>query len=220
MVQEFEGRTEEEAIQEAIEALGIERDQFDVEILETEKAGFLNLQKRVRIRVQVPETQTVTASALDAENDVEHALVDFLENTTEKMGYPAKISIMYREPGKIGVRLDSEDSGMIIGKKGKNLDALQLLANVIVGRFDSNQTKVILDSENYRSRREEQIVSLAQRVGDQVKQSRKARLLDPMNPFERRLIHTTLNDVSGIATESEGDGLYKQVRVFYTGSAR
>jgi spoIIIJ-associated protein len=218
MVQEFEARTEEEAVQEAIETLGIDRDQFDVEVLETEKAGFLNLQKKVRIRVHVPETTAPSVGALEPENDAEHALVDFIENATEKMGYPAKVAIMYREPGKLGLRLDSDDSGMIIGKKGKNLDALQLLANVLMGRLEDDHSKVVLDAENYRSRREEQLVSLAQRVGDQVKQSKRSRLLDPMNPFERRLIHTTLNNVSGITTESEGEGLYKQVRVMYTGS--
>jgi spoIIIJ-associated protein len=127
---------------------------------------------------------------------------------------------MYRENGKVGIRLDSDNSGMIIGRKGKNLDAIQLLANVVAGRLTENGFRVIIDSENYRMRREETLIRLAQKVGDQVKRTKTSRLLEPMNPFERRLIHTTLSSIEDIDTKSEGDGLYKQVRVFYKGSMR
>ena len=75
--------------------------------------------------------------------------------------------------------------------------------------------RVVLDSENYRSRREEALIRLAEKVGDQVKRTRKSRLLEPMNPFERRLIHTALANIEDIETKSEGEGLYKQVRVIY-----
>jgi spoIIIJ-associated protein len=105
----------------------------------------------------------------------------------------------------------------LIGRKGKNLDALQLLANVVASRLDHGDIKIVLDSENYRSRREESLIRLAQKVGDQVKRSKKSQLLEPMNPFERRLIHTTLNDIAEISTKSEGEGLYKKVKVFYRG---
>jgi spoIIIJ-associated protein len=125
--------------------------------------------------------------------------------------------VKFREPGKIGLRLDSEHSGILIGKKGKNLDALQLLANIVAGRQPDGDIRVIVDAENYRQRREENLIRLAQQVGDQVLRTRKSKLLEPMNPFERRLIHTTLNNVAQIATKSEGDGLYKQVRVIYRG---
>jgi spoIIIJ-associated protein len=216
MYQEFEGKTEKEAIDNAIEALGLERDEFDVEILETEKSGIFNLQKKVHIRVHLIDG--VVSSTSDApEDDFEHAMVDFVTNLCDKMGFPAQVSVKFRETGKVGLKLDSEHSNILIGKKGKNLDAIQLLANVVAGRLDDGQTRIIVDTENYRQRREESIIRLAQQVGDQVKRSRKSKLLEPMNPFERRLIHTTLNDVAEISTKSEGDGLYKQVRVFYRG---
>lgn len=216
MYQEFEGKTEKEAIDNAIEALGLERDEFDVEILETEKSGLFNLQKKIRIRVHLNDG--VVSSTSDVpEDDFEHALVDFVTSMCDKMGFPAQVSVKYREPGKVGLRLDSDHSNILIGKKGKNLDAIQLLANVVAGRLDDGQTRVIVDTENYRQRREENLIRLAQQVGDQVKRSRKSKLLEPMNPFERRLIHTTLNDIAEISTKSEGDGLYKQVRVFYRG---
>jgi spoIIIJ-associated protein len=155
---------------------------------------------------------------MDPEDDFEHAICDFIRNTTEKMGYPAQPRIMYREESKIGIRLDSDHSGMLIGRKGKNLDALQLLVNVVASRLEHGDMKIVLDSENYRSRREENLIRLAQRVGDQVKRSKSSQLLEPMNPFERRLIHTALNDIEGIATQSEGDGLYKQVRIYVRGN--
>ena len=216
MYQEFEGKTEKEAIENAIEALGLERDEFDVEILESEKSGIFNLQKKVRIRVHLSD-EIVAAGSEDAEDDFEHAVIEFVRNVTEKMGFPADVKVKFREEGKVGLRLDSAHSNILIGKKGKNLDALQLLANVVAGRLDDGETRVIVDAENYRQRREENLIRLAQQVGDQVKRTRRSKLLEPMNPFERRLIHTTLNNVAEIATESEGEGLYKQVRVFYRG---
>ena len=105
----------------------------------------------------------------------------------------------------------------MIGRKGKNLDALQLLVNVYAGRLGREDIRIILDTENYRIRREESLVRLAYTVADKVRMNHRSMLLEPMNPFERRLIHTTLNDISDVETKSEGDGLYKQVRIIYKG---
>lgn len=112
--------------------------------------------------------------------------------------------------------IESEHSNILIGKKGKNLDALQLIINVYAGRLGCER-RVILDSENYRIRREENLVKLARKTAEQVRKTRSSRLLEPMNPFERRLIHTALNDMKDIDTKSEGDGLFKQVRIIYRG---
>ncbi len=266
MIHEFEGRTEQEAIDTAVAALGLEQDQFDIELVETQKSGFFNRNKRVTIRVyvhdsdgrgeydaepaaageagrgrrgasgaadragleiaaaaggeQTPASETIARRHQNAapENDFEHGMVDFVRNTLEKMGYSAEVVIAYREEGKLGLRIESEHSGVLIGRKGRTLDSLQLIANVVAGRLDGGDTKIILDTEGYRSRREEGLVRLAEKVGDEVKRSRRSQLLAPMNPFERRLIHTTLNNVEDIETASEGDGLYKQVRVSYRGA--
>jgi spoIIIJ-associated protein len=134
------------------------------------------------------------------------------------MGYNGKVSVMFRDEFKLGLKIDSEHSSILIGKKGKNLDALQLLVNIYAGRQGREDMRVILDSENYRIRREESLVRLAYTVADRVRESRSSVLLEPMNPFDRRLIHTTLNDITDIETKSEGDGLYKQVRVFFRGA--
>lgn len=134
-----------------------------------------------------------------------------------KMGYEVAVEVMFREDKKIGIKLTSENSPILIGRKGKNLDAMQLLTNVYASHLGKDDMRIILDSENYRIRREESLVRLAYVTADKVRQTRNSVLLELMNPYERRLIHTTLNDIPDIETKSEGDGLYKQVRVIYKG---
>jgi len=252
MIYEFEGRTEKEAIDKAAAELGMERDEFDVEILETQRSGLF---KKGYVKIQVHADGTTAGgnsaggssarsagSAAQREakprpaprerqfagpagsaapggtgDDFENALVSFLEGLIEHMGYSGKVTVLYREESKLGLKIESEHSSILIGKKGKNLDALQLLANIYAGRQGREDMRIILDSENYRIRREESLVRLAYNVADRVRESRSSVLLEPMNPFDRRLIHTTLNDISDVETKSEGEGLYKQVRVFYRG---
>jgi spoIIIJ-associated protein len=254
MIYEFEGKTEKEAIDRAAEALGLEKDEFDVEIVESQKNGFLFKKGWVKIRVHVEgeersplaekaaaprEAQGRTAEpasrpaerpdrperqerpAIDHDpasiEKFEADMLAFISTVLEKMDYASQVSVLFREDRKLGIRIESEYSAIIIGKKGKNLDSLQLLANVYAGRIGFEDTRIILDSENYRIRREEALVRLAYATAEKVRASRQSVLLEPMNPFERRLIHTTLNDIGDIETKSEGEGLYKQVRVLLRG---
>ncbi|AEE15469.1 RNA-binding cell elongation regulator Jag/EloR [Treponema brennaborense] len=231
MVYEYEGKTEKEAIENAASELGLERDQFDVEILETQKNSLFK-KGYVRIRVHTVDTNEHVAPEFDGgmpktkntlfadplpQDEFEKKLIDFTASVIRKMGYEVTVEIMFREERKIGIRLNSAHSSILIGRKGKNLDALQLLANVYAGRLGREDVRVILDTENYRIRREESLVRLAYNTADKVRTTRNSILLEPMNPFERRLIHTTLNDISDVETKSEGEGLYKQVRVLYKG---
>lgn len=229
MTYEFEGKTEKEAIELAAAELGLEKDQFDVEILETQKNGIfkkgyvkicVHTNESVRVDPEfdgsLPKTRNLFQDPLP-KDDFERAMIDFVASIVRKMGYDVTVEVMSREERKIGLRLNSRSSSILIGRKGKNLDALQLLANVYAGKLGREETRVILDSENYRIRREESLVRLAYTTADRVRTSRASMLLEPMNPFERRLIHTTLNDIGDIDTKSEGEGLYKQVRVFYKG---
>ena len=230
MTYEYEGKTEKEAIEKAAQELGLERDQFDVEILETQKNSLFK-KGFVKIRVHTdgntpvaekdyePETRAFrprVASPIP-QDEFEQKLIDFVTTVIQKMGYEVKVDIMFREERKIGIKLQSESSSILIGRKGKNLDALQLLMNVYAGHLGREDIRVILDTENYRIRREESLVRLAYTTADKVRSYKKSILLEPMNPFERRLIHTTLNDIPDIETKSEGDGLFKQVRVLYKG---
>lgn len=221
MVQEFEGRTEKEAIDSAVEELGLERDGFDVEILESQ-TGSIFKKGKVKIRVHTRDEAPKGARREPRGNpmpsdDFEAKILEFTKKMIEGMGYSCEDTVLFREEKKLGIRIDSENASIIIGKKGKNLDALQVLVNVYAGRLGREDTRIILDSENYRIRREEALVRLAYETGEQVRRTRQSILLEPMNPFERRIIHTTLNDIVDIETKSEGEGLYKQVRVTFRG---
>jgi spoIIIJ-associated protein len=253
MIYEFEGKTEKEAIDRAAEELGLEKDEFDIEIVESQKNGFLFKKGWVKIRVHVegdapragvlegkPLGQAAASGRTDSSREAQAAererrerpakdhspaevekfeadMSAFVTTLLEKMDYPSTVSVLFREDRKLGIRIESEYSAIIIGKKGKNLDSLQLLANVYAGRLGFDDVRIILDSENYRIRREEALVRLAYTTAEKVRATRQSVLLEPMNPFERRLIHTTLNDIGDIETKSEGEGLYKQVRVLMRG---
>ena len=231
MTYEYEAKSEKEAIELAANDLGLERDQFDVEILETPKNGIFK-KGYVKIRVHtvdspsrtgdsefdgsIPKESKLIADPLP-KDEFEKKLIEFVTEMIQKMGYEVTVEVMFREDHKIGIRLISDHSSILIGRKGKNLDALQLLSNVYAGRLGHEDVRVILDTENYRIRREESLVRLAYTTADKVRTQRNSILLEPMNPFERRLIHPTLTDIPDVETKSEGDGLYKQVRVIYKG---
>ncbi|MBN2657518.1 MAG: protein jag [Spirochaetales bacterium] len=219
MIREFEGKTEKDAISKAVAELGLQQDEFDVEILETVSNGIFK-RGSVKIRVHV-EDESAGVPLTDFDGDLEKETAEFVTNIIEKMGYPGSVSVNFRDERKLGLDIKSEHSAILIGKKGKNMDAIQLLANVYLGKItpvDEKPARVIIDSENYRRRREDSIIRMARKTAEQVCRSKNSKLLEPMNPFERRLIHTALNDMNDVITKSEGDGLYKQVRIIYKGS--
>ena len=236
MTRDFEGKTEQDAINQAIEALHIEREDFDVEILDNGKRGLFK-KANVKIRVHIgsegdddrDEKPFIQEDETDSESDysedmepeeedlepneeLESKVCEFIDQMVSHMGYESKTTVVSRKGRKVNLEIASESSNIIIGRKGKNLDAIQVLANVYAGKIDSER-KIIVDSVGYRIRHEEQIIKSAYRTAMQVRKTGRSRLLEPMNPYERRLVHTALNDVTGIETKSEGEGLYKQVRV-------
>ena len=225
MIYEFEGKTERDAIDKAIAELGVESDQFDVEIVEIQKNSlFKKGYAKIRVHIddkaatEEPVAATPRQPALSREvsTEKEADLLKFIGELIHTMGYAENAEILSREEHKLLVRLSSEDSAILIGKKGKNLDALQLIANVYAGKIGISE-RIMLDCENYRLRREESLVRLAYTTADQVVTTKTSVLLEPMNPYERRLIHSTLADIRDVDTKSEGEGLYKQVRVLYKG---
>ncbi|HDQ13569.1 MAG TPA: protein jag [Sediminispirochaeta sp.] len=240
MIREFEGKSEKEAIDNAVQALNLDREHFDVEIVEATKGGLFK-KGNVRIKVYI-EDDEVSAPRKDADrpkphqftteqvkparstdpepqNEFEEKMIDFIQTLTSRMGYPSRASISYRDGRKVGFNIESEHSAILIGKKGKNLDSIQLLANIYAGRIDEGR-RVVIDAEDYRSRHEDNIIRNARRTAGEVRRSKRSRLLDPMNPFERRLVHTALSEMHEIETKSEGDGLYKRVRIIYRGNNR
>jgi spoIIIJ-associated protein len=210
---EFEGKTQEEAIENAVKVLGLSKDDIEIEVIESKKKSFLFGTGKVRIRVVTDNDKNYLN---DSEiTELEKKLKDFLESIIQKMGINCKIDIFKEEDNKFILNIESGESGILIGRKGKTLDALQLLCNVYAGKMEENRNKIIVDTEDYRSRRERNIAMLARRTADHVRRSRRSVLLEAMNPFERRIVHTTLNNLKNIETVSEGEGLYKKVRVFY-----
>ena len=163
MMKEFEGRTEQEAIAKAIEELHIEREDFDVEIVEPARKGLFK-KSNVKIRIHFDdgngvETDTYEPRSGDGasieypvNNQLEQDVLVFVATMLQKMGYEGKVTIGFRKERKLGLNIESDNSSIIIGRKGKNLDAIQLLANVFVGKTEPD-LKIVVDSENYRDRK-------------------------------------------------------------------
>ena len=214
---EYEGRTEEEAIDKAIEALGLTEDEIDVEVVEAQRPGFLK-GGRVRIRVHLADDEDALPE-LEPETELERQVIEFVTVLLEKASLPADVRIDQREPGRLTLEILSDDPAIVIGKHGSTLESLQLITNIHVGRINTEgePVRVVLDTEDYRYRREQSLLRMANRVAHEVRRTGRPRLLAPLNPFERRLIHTALGEMGGVTTESEGDGLYKQIRVSYHG---
>jgi spoIIIJ-associated protein len=202
VIREYEGRTEKDAIKKASEDLGVNIEQLKVEVL-SEKAKFFSFGNMVKIRVYLEEV----------EEDLSTKAQKFL---TELFG-TIETDISTRaieEDEKIYIEIESDSAGLIIGKRGKTLEALQLLVNIIVNKKGDKWRKVILDIENYRDKRENTLRELAQKIATKVKKSGKPQYLEPMNPFERRVIHMTLQNDPHVDTKSEGNGNLKKVKVY------
>jgi spoIIIJ-associated protein len=235
IVKEFEGKNEKEAIDRAIEELGLDRNEIDFEILEAKKPGILFRGGKVKIRVHLSEEQEEVedegfppgvgneAPAPRGgdpmpQTPFEEKIVDFTRGLLSKMGFRAQVSIKNREENRLCLDIETESSGILIGKQGKTLEAFQFIVNLAGGRLGGETTRVVIDTQDYRSRRERSLIRMANQVADQVRRSRDSRLLEALNPFERRLIHTSLAAKGDIETVSEGDGLYKRIRVIYRGN--
>lgn len=140
----------------------------------------------------------------------EHPVKDFLEEIAEKMGVDLGFEVKAGE-GLVYVKITGKDTGTIIGKRGQTLDAVQCLASYVVNKDDEKYTRVILDSENYRAKREKTLIALANRLAAKVDKSKKSITLEPMNPYERKVIHTTLQNHPRVKTRSEGKDPYRKV---------
>jgi spoIIIJ-associated protein len=236
IVKEFEGKNEKEAIDRAIEELGLDRNEIDFEIVEAKRPGILFRGGKVKIRVHLTEEHeemeeeeqgeepgdvrdgrqpSAKRTVVPADGEFEVKVIDFTRGLLDRMGFPAEVNVNFREEGRLGLDIESDGSGILIGRQGKTLEALQFIVNLAAGRIGTEQTRIVLDTQDYRSRRERSLIRMANQVAEQVRRSRESQLLEPLNPFERRLIHTSLARHGDIETVSEGDGLYKRIRVFW-----
>lgn len=195
-------KTVEEALAEALKELEVEEDRVEVEIIEEASRGLFGLigAKEAKIRVTVKFDPLVMAN-------------EFLSEILSSMGVSANLDS--RLEGDIlhinVVDIESSDLGIIIGKRGNTLDAIQYLTSLCINRYGEKYIKVSLDSQGYRNKREESLIKLAKKMADKASYSRKPVKLEPMNPFERRIIHSALQDYGGITTFSEGNDPYRRV---------
>ena len=196
---ETTGKTVEDAILAAAIQLAVQRDKLEIEVLEEPVKGLFGLfgNKGAKIKASVIKTM----------GDITYY---FLESLFEKMGLEAKVDLTETDDS-ILVEVSGPKMGILIGHRGETLDAVQYLTNLAVNRDSKKYKRVIMDTESYRSKREETLVKLAKRLSNKVQKTRKKVVLEPMNPFERRVIHSTLQKDPRVVTHSEGDEPYRKV---------
>ena len=147
-------------------------------------------------------------------NDTNDNIRDFLESVFKAMGLTVTIQIEKEEDSNVvNVDLKGDDMGVLIGKRGQTLDALQYLTNLAVNKNSEDYVKVKIDTEDYRKRRRETLENLAKNIAYKVKRTKRPVSLEPMNPFERRVIHSTLQNDKFVTTHSEGEEPYRHVVV-------
>ncbi|MEA4987434.1 MAG: RNA-binding cell elongation regulator Jag/EloR [Anaerovorax sp.] len=156
------------------------------------------------------ETLVIRERPSDLVEVQDHVALTFLKEVTEKMGLNLSINA-FKNEANVYIDIEGKDSGTIIGKRGQTLDAIQYLTSLIVNKDKEKYVRVVVDAENYRQKREKTLEQLANRLGDKVIRTKKSVRLEPMNPYERKVIHATLQSKSGIITRSEGEEPYRRV---------
>ena len=206
---ETTAKSEDLAIASALEQLGKSREEVSVEILERSKPGFLGIgavPARVRVSYEWVETPAEKAEA-------------FLKGLLERMGSDAVPEVEDRGEDGLFIRLNGQKLGMLIGRHGETLDAIQHLTGYVVNRGANKRTHISVDAEDYWAKREESMKSLAYKVAAKVIKYRKNMTLEPMNSYERHVIHTALQDYEEVSTYSVGSEPNRRVVVAY-GKAR
>jgi len=207
---EFEGRNTEDAIQNASRELDLPVEELNIDVIEPGSAGIFGLVGGKKARIKV--TVKTTPEPEEAE-DREDARVaqGVLEKILSLIPIEAAVEAERLDEGRINLTINGDRSGLLIGRKGKTLDALQFIVNKIVNKALDKKVDVVIDSEDYRRRREESLTQLANKMGDKVRKAKKALTTAPMNPHDRRIVHLTLKDDPDLETRSRGEGLLKRV---------
>lgn len=225
---EMTGRTEDEALAAALAELGMDRDDVSVEIVERAKSGFLGIGASpavIRVSYEA-EDEPQAAPELSAQEPVANAdepaeyaaIRKFLSGLLEKMGVKAEISISLRDNGGINVNLSGNAMGAIIGRRGETLDAIQHLTNYVVNRGCDKHLHISVDAESYRSKREDSLTHLAEKMAEKAIKYKRSMALEPMNSYERHVIHTALQNYEGVTTSSTGVEPNRRVVVSYVKS--
>jgi spoIIIJ-associated protein len=202
---EFEGKSTEEAIENACAHFQVTPEQLEIEIVSVGSSGLFGLGGR-KAKIQAALREETAPPLLPQAQEM-------LEQILEKMGESGNVSGR-QEDDRIILNIEADDAGLLIGKQGQTLEALQYLITKILAKKCRRKVRVTIDVESYRARHNEALVQLALKNGDKVKRSGKPVTLNPMNPHDRRIVHLTLQSDKELKTMSRGEGLYKKVIIY------
>ena len=199
---EFSAKTVDDAITEACQSLSVTSDKLEYEVVEEGSTGFLGLKSKpavIKARVK---------------NSVEDRVKAFLNDVLAAMNIEAVVNINYdKTENNMDIDLAGDDMGLLIGKRGATLDSLQYLASLVANKESESYIRVKIDTENYRERRKQTLENLAKNMAFKVKRTKRSVSLEPMNPYERRVIHSALQNDKFVTTHSEGEEPYRHVVV-------
>lgn len=225
---EIQARSVDEAIRLALEQLGRERDEVDVEVLMDtsdleDGEALVRVSTRGQASAAVIAPPSATPRTTQASEEAERLAKSIVTELLAKMGFacevvavdnPSPIELGRDEPPTIFIDIMGRDLGMLIGRRGEHLAQLQYMVNVLANKHFDTWTRIIIDVEGYRARREESLVGLAQRVARQVARNRRPISLEPMPPNERRVVHVALRDDPNVTTQSSGEAALRRVTIY------
>ena len=199
---EFTGKTVDDALTNATVSLGVTSSEIKYEVVEEGSSGFLGIGSK----------DAIIKVVISTEEDPKQVAKEFLDGVFEAMQLEVNISMeVSEEDNTLLIDLAGPEMGVLIGKRGQTLDSLQYLTNLAVNRSSENYTRVKIDTEDYRRRRKETLENLAKNMASKVKRTKKAVTLEAMNPYERRIIHSALQNDNNVTTHSEGEEPYRYV---------
>ncbi len=209
---EYSAKTVDDAITEACQALSVTSDKLDYEVVNEGSSGFLGLNsKPAVIKAKVKEDEAVSLSEA---KDVSAKAKIFLNDVFKAMDLKVDIKTEHDEINNtLDIELSGDEMGVLIGKRGATLDSLQYLVSLVVNKGENEYIRVKVDTENYRARRKDTLENLAKNISYKVKRTRRPVSLEPMNPYERRIIHSALQNDKYVTTHSEGEEPYRKVVV-------
>ena len=202
---EISAKTVSEAITEACQKLGVTSDKLEYEVIEEGSTGFLGIGAKPAV---------IKAAVKVEEVSLEDAAKKFLVDVFAAMEMEVVITVKYNEEEKeMDIDLAGDEMGVLIGKRGQTLDSLQYLVSLVVNKESDDYIRVKVDTENYRERRKETLENLAKNIAYKVKRTKRSFSLEPMNPYERRIIHSALQNDKYVTTHSEGEEPFRRVVV-------
>ena len=202
---EVSAKTVSEALTEACQKLGVTSDRLDYQVVEEGSSGFLGIGSKPAIIKAAVKVEKVS---------VEDSAKNFLNDVFAAMDMTVVVDVKYNEEEKeMDIDLSGDEMGVLIGKRGQTLDSLQYLVSLVVNKESEDYIRVKVDTENYRERRKETLENLAKNIAYKVKRTRRTVALEPMNPYERRIIHSALQNDKYVTTHSEGEEPFRKVVV-------